>query len=110
VVARVTTELTAAPIPALTQESLLVAPCSAVTSSETLSKFPAALAAWDVPALTRRSVLAAPPGVVALITMVARFLAALADWYVLALTRGSVLHLVLRLQFHGLRQQILTRS
>ena len=83
-----------------TRGSLLVAPCSAVTSSETVSKLPAALAAWDVPALTRRSVLAAPLGVVSLFTTVAKFPAALADWNVLAgasnyscvvnITRGNI--------------------
>ena len=59
-VARVTTEVIAAPLPDLARGSLVVAPCSAVTFSETAIKFPGALAAWDVTALTRGSVLVAP--------------------------------------------------
>ena len=82
-------DLTAVPIAALTRGSLLVAPCSAVASSETVSKFPVALAAWDVPALTHGSVLASPIGVAALFTTVAKFPAALAAWDVPALTLGQ---------------------
>ena len=106
-VARVTIGLTGAAIPTFTHGSLQVAPCSAVTSSEMVSKFPAALAESDVPTLTRGSVLAGPLGVVVLFTTVAYFPAASADWDVRALTREPLLAAPRFVAAVSLRQQIL---